>query len=250
MAKAKRLIEEAASCGADAVKFQLYDTDRVCSTSRTQYALLRQWQLSVAQMAELRQYARTIGIQFGCTPDHQPDAAALADMDVDFIKIGSGAAKDREFRRMILGMGLPTIISTGMMTEDEVLDVCCAGDRLSQLTVLHCVSAYPCPLSDLNLSYMNTIRRLAPAIRVGYSSHYAANGLAGIACAALRADCYEFHLALAGDWTAPDFYVSLEPDEAREMITAMRDVEVAMGDGIKRITDGERETMAVLNARK
>lgn len=250
ISKASHMMDIAKEIGADAVKFQLYSADRVCKRDSVQYQDLARCELSAAQVAMLRQDARDIGIKFGCTPDHLPDAEALKDMQPDFIKIGSAQAKDVRFVNKVAHMGMPMIISTGMMTEHDIGKTYDAANVGRRITFLHCVSAYPCPLSELNLGFIHRMRALFPRCGVGYSSHYAANDVAGVACAAMGVDCYEFHLALEGDTKAIDYASSMEPNDAAEMISKMRDVQIALGDGVKRIMPSEAATRAILDARR
>lgn len=250
MDKALHMIDVAKEIGADAVKFQLYSADRVCKRDSDQYAALAKCQVSADQMRGLRGHAHDMGIKFGCTPDHLEDAEVLKSMGLDFVKIGSAQAKDVRFVNKVAHMGMPMIISTGMMTEHDIGKTYDAANVGRRITFLHCVSTYPCPLSELNLGFIHRMRALFPRCGIGYSSHYAANDVAGVACAAMGVDCYEFHLALEGDTGAIDYASSMEPDDAAEMISKMRDIQIALGDGVKRIMPSEAATRAILDARR
>ena len=250
---ARRLVDVAASAGADAVKFQTFAAERVAareapkadyqrqttSAEESQQQMLRRLELSPAAHRELQAHARSRGLTFLSTPFDEASADLLDALGVPAIKIGSGEVTNLPFLEHVARKGRPIILSTGMSSLEEVgaavAAVRAAGNR--DLILLHCVSEYPARASDANVRAMLT---LADAFRtpVGYSDHTPGLEVA-LAAVALGASVIEKHFTLDRTLPGPDHRASLEPAQITELVRAIRVVEQALGDGVKAPTSGE-----------
>jgi N-acetylneuraminate synthase/N,N'-diacetyllegionaminate synthase len=256
---ARRLVDAAREAGADAVKFQTFVSEEVISASapkadyqrrttdpaESQLEMVRQLELSPAAHVELRDYCREQGMLFMSTPFDKGSVDLLLELDVPVIKIASGEVTSWPFLEYIARSSKPLILSTGMsyLSEvDEALRVLQeAGCR--EVVLLHCVSNYPAHPADVNLRAMQTMAA-AFGVPVGYSDH--TNGITVAAAAvALGACVIEKHLTLDRSLPGPDHSASLEPGEFGAMVEAIRIVESAMGDGIKRPVEAEEDVRAV-----
>lgn len=227
---AKRLIDASKVAGADAVKFQLFDS---ITLNRPEIGHL---QLSSAQMAELADYCKPLGLEFMCTPFDVSALECLTPL-VKRHKIASGCIANMPLLLAAKKSGKPCIISTGMSTQDDwrtLLSVFGLGGGQSphQHTILHCTSAYPCPVDEVNLRAMDLLREYT-GWHVGYSDHTDSIHVA-IAAVALGATVIEKHITLDRELPGPDHKASVTPREFRGMCIAIRDIEKALGDGIKR----------------
>jgi len=250
MELAKQLVEVAASAGADLVKFQTFSAERLATQiapkadyqtrttdqAQSQLAMLRQLELSPAMHQTLIAHCQTRGIGFFSTGFDILSLDYLASLGAERFKVPSGEITNLPYLRHIGGFGKPLILSTGMATLSEIeaaLDALeIAGTPRSQITVLHCNTEYPTPMQDVNLLAMTRIRD-AFGVAVGYSDHTAGTEVP-IAAVALGATVIEKHLTLDRNLPGPDHKASLEPDEFAAMVRAIRNIEQAMGDGIKR----------------
>lgn len=236
MRSAEHLIVAAKRAGADACKFQLFDAEKLGRPE------LKPLQLSAAQMADLKAYADRTGIEFLCTPFDDMALLKIIGMGVKRIKIGSGSLTDKWLLHLIAAVKMPVILSTGMSNLGEVYDAIAKFDP-AYLTLLHCTSAYPCPIADVNLRAMQTMTK-AFNVPVGYSDH--THGITvAIAAAAMGATVIEKHLTLDRLQDGPDHLSSIEPEEFRVMVSAIRTVEEAMGTGIKEPKESEAETRRI-----
>lgn len=252
---ALRMIDIAADCGADAVKFQTFKSENEISkcaqkaeyqkeTTGTDESLLDmaiKLELDEEAHRRLIGHCRTRGIQFLSSPFESWSIAFLDSLGLQVLKIPSGQVDNLPYLRQIGALRKSLILSTGMSTLDEVaqaIDVLVgAGTRKSDITVLHCTTAYPTPFEDVNLRAMLTMRdRLG--VRVGYSDH-----TPGIevptAAAALGAEVIEKHFTLDKTMEGPDHRASLDPGELKAMVSAVRAIEKALGDGVKRSLPSE-----------
>lgn len=261
---ARQLVDAAADAGADAVKFQTWITDKVVddsaplagyqaanlgSTTLTQRQMLERLELGHEDFEALKRHADERGIVFLSTPDEEDSADFLDSIGVPMFKIGSGELTNHPFLRHVARKGKPIALSTGMATLDEVgraVDVVrsVAG---AELVLLHCVSLYPTSPADANLRAMDTMRA-AFGVPVGFSDHTLGRDVS-VAAVALGACILEKHLTLDRGLEGPDHAASLEPTELAELVTAVRAVEAALGDGQKRPVAGELETMLVVRRR-
>ncbi|MDB9863464.1 N-acetylneuraminate synthase [Litorivicinus sp.] len=259
--RAKRLIEAAADAGADLVKFQTFSAERVATKNalkaeyqmrttdeaETQFEMLRQLELS-AQMHEiLIACCQSRNIGFFSTGFDIDSLGYLASLGAERFKIPSGEVTNMPYLRHIGAFGKPLILSTGMATLGEIeaaLDVLeKAGTPRRKITILHCNTEYPTPMQDVNLRAMCSIRD-AFAVAVGYSDHTLGIEVP-IAAVALGATVIEKHMTLDRNLRGPDHKASLEPNEFAAMVRAIRNVEQAMGDGIKRPSRSEAKNRTI-----
>lgn len=255
---AKRLVDAAVQAGADAVKFQTFKTGKLVTAQakkaryqikntrgeETQLKMLKKLELSSQEHKELFHYCRAKNIIFMSTPFDEGCADMLDRLGMQVFKIPSGEITNKPLIRHIAGKGKPIILSTGMSCLGEVEKAVewIKGEWKSlakrpQLTLLHCVSNYPAQPADANLSVIDTMKR-AFKMPVGYSDHTLGTEVA-IAAAALGAKVIEKHITLDRSMEGPDHKASLEPDGFKSMVKAIRNVEKAMGDGIKKPVSSE-----------
>ena len=261
LALAKRLVDIAAKAGADLVKFQTFSAGRLATQNapkadyqtrttdqaQSQLAMLRQLELSEAMHETLIAHCRARGIGFFSTGFDIPSLDFLASLGAERFKIPSGEITNLPYLRHVGAFGKPLIISTGMATLGEIeaaLDaVEAAGTPRARITVLHCNTEYPTPMGDVNLRAMVTIRE-AFGVAVGYSDHTPGIEVP-IAAVALGATVIEKHLTLDRNLPGPDHKASLEPDEFAAMVRAIRNIEQALGDGIKRPSPSEAKNKPI-----
>ena len=258
-ALARQLIDAAAEAGADAVKFQTFKTERLITadapkaeyqkaasdSAESQFTMLKRLELSEDAHRELRDHCLTRGIEFLSSPFDEESLELLARLGIPRYKIPSGELTNLPLLRSIAGKGKPIILSTGMSDLEEVavaLETIRAV-RAVPITLLHCVTSYPTAPEDVNLRAMVTLRErfLVP---VGFSDHTLGGEIA-LAAVALGACVIEKHLTLDHTMPGPDHSASAEPHLLAEMIRGIRKIESALGDGIKRPADSEREAIAI-----
>jgi len=244
---ALRLVDAAKAGGADAVKFQTFQADLLATRSahnapyqerttadvESQFEMLQRLQLDAAAHRHLIDHCRQVGIQFLSSPFDAQSADLLATMDLPLYKVPSGEITNLPFLEHLARKGRPLILSTGMSTLGEVEEAVhvLQDAGATQLTLLHCVTEYPAPYAEVNLRAMQTLK-LAFGLPVGYSDHTLGIEIA-VAAVALGAEVIEKHFTLDRSLPGPDHSASLEPDELREMVAAIRHVEAALGTGIK-----------------
>jgi N,N'-diacetyllegionaminate synthase len=258
---AKRLIDVAADVGADLVKFQTFSAERLATQSapkanyqnqttdrvESQFAMLKQLELSMQMHEVLIAHCQHRNIGFFSTGFDIQSLDYLASLGAERFKIPSGEITNLPYLRHVGALGKPTILSTGMATLSEIeaaLDVLeTAGTSRTRIIVLHCNTEYPTPMQDVNLRAMCSIRD-AFGVAVGYSDHTLGSEVA-IAAVALGATVIEKHLTLDRNLPGPDHNASLEPDEFASMVRAIRNLERAMGDGIKRPSPSETKNKTI-----
>ncbi len=256
-----KLIDAAARAGADAVKFQTFRADKVASSfaEKAEYQrhttdadvshldMLRHLELSLDTYARLKAYAEDKGLIFMSTPFDIESARFLRDLGMEIFKISSGDITNYFLLKEIASYGKKVLLSTGMSTLGEVeaaLELLLSsGLTREDLLLLHCTTEYPSPYECVNLLAMQTMRR-AFGVEVGYSDHTMGVEVA-IAAVALGAGVLEKHFTLDRDLPGPDHKASLEPDELEQMVEAIRNVERALGDGIKRPAECELKNIVV-----
>jgi len=255
MELARRLVAAAAAAGADVVKFQTFSAERLATrdarkadyqgrttgTHESQQAMLSKLELSAEAHHMLIDCCRQHEIEFCSSGFDERSVDLLAELGLNRFKIPSGEVTNLPYLRHIGRLGGPLILSTGMASLEEVESALAvlegAGTPRQCITVLHCNTEYPTPISDVNLRAMLTIRdRLGVA--VGYSDHTEGIEVA-VAAVALGATVIEKHLTLDRTLPGPDHRASLEPDEFQAMVRAIRNIELALGDGIKRPSQSE-----------
>lgn len=256
---AKRLVDEAAKAGADAVKFQTFKAEALVSkdakkadyqmetTERTesQYDMLKKLELTPDMHEQLIAYCKEKHIMFLSTPFDIDSLHYLIQCGVEIVKVPSGEVTNYPFLREVGRTGKRVIISSGMSTLEEIkeaVDVL-KNNGSTDITVLHCNTEYPTPYKDVNLQAMLTIKNELGAA-VGYSDHTQGTEVP-IAAAALGAAVIEKHFTLDRNMEGPDHKASLEPEELRAMVRAVRNIETAMGDGTKKPSESERKNIEV-----
>jgi N-acetylneuraminate synthase len=246
---AYRLVDAAVQSGVDAVKFQSFITEDLITPnapkanyqvettgqSDSQYKMLKALELSIEQQATLKKYCDDAGIIYICTPYEFISVDMLDSLDVAAYKVASTDTTNIPLLRHIAGKQRPVILSTGMSTLGEVeraVDVLQANGAEEKIVVLQCTSEYPTPIEQVNLRAMLTLQQ-AFNCPVGFSDHTAGIGASPWAVA-LGACVIEKHFTLDRTLPGPDHRASLEPVELQQMVNQIRDVEVALGDGVKR----------------
>jgi len=252
---AKKMIDAAVLAGADAIKFQSFKTEKMISKSapkaayqkkktgdkESQFDMIKKLELDEKAHSELISYCKRKGILFLSTPFDFESIELLDKFGLEIFKIPSGEIINLPYLRKVGSLKKRIIMSSGMANLKEIkdaLDVLTkAGTQKKNITVLHCNTEYPTPFEDVNLLAMVTIKD-AFKVRVGYSDH--TSGIeVPIAAVALGATVIEKHFTLDKNMKGPDHMSSLEPDELRAMVKAVRRIEKALGNGIKKPSPSE-----------
>jgi N-acetylneuraminate synthase len=284
LAAAIALVDAAADAGADIIKFQTFSASgvagrsarkadyqqRTTDASESQQAMLQRLELPHAMHHTLIEHAKRRGIEFLSTPFDPKSLEFLMSLKLPRIKIGSGDLTNAPLLHSIAKAGMTLILSTGMATLREVEEALgvlahgysCNGqapditafqaawhdtaarERLARhVSLLHCTTEYPCPPGDVNLAAMATMRA-AFQLPVGYSDH--TDGIeVSLAAVALGAGIIEKHLTLDRNAEGPDHAASLEPADFKRMVSAIRNIEVAFGDGVKAPRDSEVKNIPI-----
>jgi N,N'-diacetyllegionaminate synthase len=258
---AKKLIDVAAKAGADFVKFQTFKAEtlvtqtaekakyqkEITNTDESQFEMIKKLELDGKTHEELIDYCNTKDIQFLSTAFDHDSIELLAELNIPLFKIPSGEITNLPYLRHLGGMGKPIIMSTGMSTLNEVRDALNilleAGAKKYKITILHCNTEYPTPMEDVNLKAMLTIRDEL-GVNIGYSDHTLGIEIP-IAAVAMGATVIEKHFTLDRTLPGPDHAASLEPDELISMVNAIRNIEKAMGNGIKKPSPSEIKNMSI-----
>ena len=253
---AKKLIDAAVEAGADAVKFQTFKAEKVVSRyaqkaeyqkqttdeTESQLEMIKNLELDAVAHRTLIDYCKKKNIRFLSTPFDLESIDLLNELGLDIFKIPSGEITNLPYLRKIGSLKKETILSTGMADLGEIedaLDVLTgAGTKLKDITVLHCNTEYPTPFEDVDLKAMLTIKAAFPGIQVGYSDHTLGIEVP-IAAVAMGATVIEKHFTLDKNMKGPDHRASLEPDELKAMVRAIRNIEKALGNGIKKPSPSE-----------
>ena len=259
---ARKLIDAAADSGADLVKFQTFKADRLATesakkagyqikttnNSESQLKMLKQLELSLQDHESLIEYCKERGIEFFSTGFDQESLNMLMDLGQGLIKVPSGEITNLPFLRHVASFNKPVILSTGMANLDEVADSLSIleenGLPRKEICVLHCNTEYPTPIQDVNLRAMLTIQKNFK-VDVGYSDHTLGIEIP-IAAVSLGAKVIEKHLTIDRDLDGPDHRASLEPSEFKEMVQSIRNIESAMGDGIKKASNSEIKNLPIV----
>jgi len=261
LAMAKRLIDAAADAGADYVKFQTFKTEKLVSPEAkraeyqqrnmkedgdvSQFAMLKKLELSEANHHELIAYCREKNILFLSTAFDLDSLDFLHSLGMDLFKIPSGEITNLPYLQKIGKMNTRVIVSTGMCVMDEISDALnvleASGTKRENISVLHCTTDYPTAMQDVNLNAMLQIAHEFD-VQVGYSDHTLGIEVP-VAAVALGAQIIEKHFTLDKTLPGPDHKASLEPFELKAMISAIRNIEKAMGSGEKKPTEAEKKNM-------
>ncbi|MDD5997069.1 MAG: N-acetylneuraminate synthase [Bacteroidales bacterium] len=259
---AKQLIDKAVEAGVDIIKFQTFKSEKLVSKAakqaeyqqrnigkkdESQLAMLKKLELSPSAHEELMDYCREKGIRFFSTAFDMDSIEYLHSLNLGLWKIPSGEITNYPYLRKIAQYHEPIILSTGMCELSDIeatLKVLVGfGVKKEQITILHCNTEYPTPYSDVNLRAMLEIRDRF-GVQVGYSDH--TQGIeVPIAAVALGASVIEKHFTLDKNMEGPDHKASLEPDELKAMVCAIRNVEQTLGSGHKTISESERKNIEI-----
>lgn len=257
---AKQLIDAASEAGADAVKFQTFQADSlVCRTAKkaeyqlettdrteTQYDMLKKLELTPQMHRELIEHCLKKNIMFLSTPFDLESIKLLSELGMQIYKIPSGEITNLPYLREIAKQQKKIILSTGMSSMDEVKAAVnvLKNNGTEDITLLHCNTQYPTPISDVNLLAMVKMRE-ETGLPVGYSDH--TQGIeVPIAAAALGAEVIEKHFTLDRKMEGPDHKASLEPQELMQMVVGIRKIESALGSKIKQVSESEMTNVAIV----
>lgn len=259
---ALELCDAAKEAGADCVKFQTWQTGKIVTreaekatyqsentgdAEESQFDMLKKLELSFEDFQLVKKHCEEIGIDFLSTPDEEESLAFLMnELNLPLIKIGSGEVTNIPYLRQMASYGKPVILSTGMA---NLAQVATAYDTLlaagaPSVAILHCTTNYPCPKNEVNLRAMLTMKE-AFKCKVGYSDHTMGVEVP-VAAVALGAEIIEKHFTLDCNMEGPDHKASLEPRELKYMVDCIRNIEIALGDGIKRPNASEVEISKVV----
>lgn len=260
---AKRLCLEAKKSGADVVKFQTWITDRIITktvrqadyqinntgNNQSQYQMLKKLELTFEQFRKIKEYCDEIGIIFASTADEIESLDFLVDLGISFIKLGSDQIGNIPFLRYVGGKKMPVVMSTGMSTladvEQSVMALRKGGT--DDITLLHCTTNYPCPFESVNLRAMDTLYN-AFGYPVGYSDHTIGIEVP-VAAVSRGALVIEKHFTLDKTMNGPDHIASTEPKEFKKMVSAIRNIEDALGNGRKIPENSEKTISTVVRKR-
>lgn len=259
--KAKDLVKRAADCGADYVKFQTFITENLVTefaekadyqkqnlkNEDSQFQMLKKLELPLNFYEELISIANQEGIKFLTTSFDIESSNFVKSLDLDYVKIPSGEITNIPYLKHIASFNKKVILSSGMSNLGEIemaistlLD---NGISRNKITLLHCTSSYPTATKDVNLLAINTLKN-SFKLNVGYSDHSLGLSIP-IAAVALGASIIEKHFTLDKNLPGPDHKASLEPKKFKKMVEAIREIEIALGNGLKSITETELKNMQV-----
>lgn len=256
---AKKMIDKAKDAGADCIKFQTFVSENIVSktagkadyqkehtsSSESQLDMLKKLELSFDEFVKLNEYCKEKEIEFLSTAFDFESIKFLNNLGIKRWKIPSGDITNLPYLIEIAKLGKPVILSTGMSTMFDIKSAVSVlkENGSGQITVLHCTTEYPTPYKDVNLKAMKTIKKEFN-VPVGYSDHTKGIEIP-IAAVAMGATIIEKHFTLDRNMEGPDHKASLEPDELKSMVSAIRNIEFAMGDGNKKPANSEVKNMAV-----
>lgn len=256
---AKGLIDAAAHAGVDAVKFQTFKTGDLVTKKapkagyqvnttdekETQYSMLKKLELTEAMHRELMAHCEEKGILFLSTPFDLSSIQYLNSLGIPVMKIPSGEITNYPYLREIGSLKKPIILSTGMSNMVEIKEAIrvLRENGANDITVLHCNTEYPTPMQDVNLNAIQTLKKELN-VKVGYSDHTMGIEVP-IAAVALGAAVIEKHFTLDRTMEGPDHKASLEPEELKEMVLAIRNIEKAFGTGVKEASPSERKNLVI-----
>ena len=258
---AKKLIDVAVHSGADAIKFQTFKAENLVSkkaqkaeyqkqttdSKESQFEMIKKLELDVDTHQALMAYCAEKNILFLSTPFDHDSINLLNKLELDIFKIPSGEITNSPYLKQIGALNKQVILSTGMANLGEIeaalAVLVSAGTQRKRITVLHANTMYPTPMEDVNLKAMQTIGQ-AFDIAYGYSDHTLGIEV-DIAAVAMGASVIEKHFTLDKTMEGPDHKASLEPDELKAMVKAIRNIELALGSRVRQVSNSERPNMAV-----
>ena len=253
---AKKMIKSASECGVDAVKFQTFKSEELVTENarmadyqeentneNSQLEMLKKLELSFEDFKELRDYALKCNVIFISSPFDINSVDLLETLNVPLYKLGSGELNNFELIDHVQKTNKPIIISTGMATLDEIRETYDFIENKDNLIILHCITGYPTSFEEANLNFIKTLQKEFD-VPIGFSDHSPGIELP-IAAVALGACVVEKHFTLDKNLEGPDHKASLNPKEFKSMVDAIRNVEVAMGDGVRKFSENEEEIKKV-----
>ena len=259
---AKKLIDVASDAGADAVKFQTFKAENLATKnaekanyqkettdlSESQFQMLKKFEINFKTHKQLISHCNKKSIMFLSSPFDIDSIILLNDLGLNMFKIPSGEIINLPYLRYIGKLNKKIILSTGMANIDEIKNalgiLTKAGTKKNNITVLHANTEYPTPMEDVNLKAMITIGKTF-GVSYGYSDH--TSGIeVDVAAVALGATCIEKHFTLDSKMEGPDHKASLEPNELKDMVKAIRNIELALGNGIKKPSNSEKPNIKIV----
>jgi len=255
---AKKLIDQAVEAGADSIKFQTFKTENLVTKDASkaeyqkeatgagnQFEMLKKLELSYEEHILLKQYSQNKGIIFLSTPFDFESVDLLEKLDIPLYKISSGDLTNTPLLKYIAKLNKPMIVSTGManLGEVEIAIEAIKEAGNDKISLLHCTSNYPTYYEDVNLNAMITLKN-AFKLPIGYSDHTIGIEIS-IAAVSMGAEIIEKHFTLDKKMEGPDHKASLNPEELKQMVLSIRNIEKAFGDGIKRCNNSEENTKKV-----
>lgn len=259
---AHKLIDAAVNAGADIVKFQTFKATNLASVSapkaayqillteekESQQKMLKNLELPEESYYELIKHCERANIEFLTTAFDLDSLCFINNLNLKRFKIPSGEITNYPYLKKIGSLGLPIIISTGMSKLDEIRDAINIlikyGTSKNDLTILHCTTEYPAPFAEVNLNAMQTIFKTF-GTNIGYSDHTQGIEVA-IAAVALGAKVIEKHITLDNKMKGPDHLASLEPNLFKKMVKCIRNIEISLGDGIKKPSQSEIKNLGIV----
>lgn len=257
---AKELITKGAEAGVDAVKFQTfkaetlvtkiakkadYQIENTGNSEDSQYEMIKKLELDYEIHEELKAFAESKGVEFLSSAFDLDSIDLLDELGMRFFKVPSGEITNYPYLKKVAQKGKPVVLSTGMSNLGDIekaLEVL-EDNGAKKITVLHCNTEYPTPMEDVNLLAMNTIQN-AFNVEIGYSDHTLGIEVP-ISAVALGARIIEKHFTLDKTMEGPDHRASLEPDELKTMVSSIRNIEKALGDGVKKPTRSEMKNIPI-----
>lgn len=258
---AKKLIDVASSAGVDAVKFQTFKAENIAikkskkanyqknttNQKESQFSMLKKLELSKEMHFELIDYTKNKNIKFLSSPFDLDSIKLLNNLGLEIFKIPSGEITNLPYLRQIGKLNKKVILSTGMANIYEVenaLDILVnSGTKIDNITLLHANSEYPTPMEDVNLRAMMAIGKKFK-VKFGYSDHTLGIEV-NIAAVAMGATCIEKHFTIDCKMEGPDHKASLEPDQLKEMVKCIRNIELALGSDIKKPSKSEMQNIEI-----
>lgn len=250
---AKEMAGVAKKCGVDIVKYQTGIPEKIISkfapkaeyqkettgTSESQLEMIKKVMLPLEAFIEIKKYCDEIGIKFLSTPFDLDSVTFLDEMDIDLWKIPSGEVTNLPYLIKIAQTKKPIIMSTGMCNINEIREAveCLRNNGSTEISLLHCTTEYPTPMNEVNLKAIDTMRDEF-GLEIGYSDHTIGIEVP-IAAVARGATIIEKHFTLDKTMEGPDHRASIEPNELKKMVDAIRNIEIAIGNGNKIPSESE-----------
>ena len=258
---ALQLCNAAKDAGADAVKFQTWKTEKIVTRNaelavyqennisdktKSQFKMLKELELSYDNFEVVKNHCDEIGIQFLSTPDEIDSLDFLCNFNLPFIKLGSGDVTNIPFLRLVGSRHIDVVLSTGMsyLGDVEIAYRTLIEAGAKSVSLLHCTTNYLCPMHEVNLRAIQTLKD-AFHCSVGYSDHTMGVEVP-VAAVAMGAEIIEKHFTLDKEMDGPDHKASLNPEELKQMVVAIRHIEQALGDGIKQPNESEKQISEVV----